>query len=811
MKTLITMARICHITGSILIALIFVIAIPFCSLAQGPVVVTADQPNVWTLEQAHYLLAQMHRRNLDLRAEKLGNLDANDINGTRVEALRSLLDISAEFDEAAAVKNRQIKGDIKYNTERKSNLTEQRDKLYEESLVLTRQIAALKIKRAQTTDEATQKDLDAQIAELEIVRAAVKEQIDQKTAEINSLSTIGTFVTPTPGPASTTNKASAAYEGALADAVKEVTKQFTSAPQLNASLRLDNYLQMQYEILSKQLTLLRDEVGPGERLIFLEMPQSINTSYDKADNKWIQSWWKISGFARCIAYRAPAPADFTLPCTKVKGSGNRFSYDSDPQMTTWEIIRNLNSAAELAKFENSLRLSAGDIELKQDVSRREELRDSYPSRDSVDRAYPAFSISQVIPQDSNSTVATALTSHLVGGAGIAGQITAEIAGYDAARGAMITDCSAALVQPGPGVNQDAADLANVPTRNTCLARKQTLRTRKDALKAKLVASFNAFLDNTALAGHADWTLISSRVDAVPQDVPRNSRVFRRFVLSELLDFRMPKSNALDVKESRPFQLALGGRNVDVSDRSIRIVDMFPKQSSINVNELKIESNAFSFRFLLKLLTGIGASLSYERNRERYSQFVQQELYSSSFGKGSNEFGWTFKPMPGTKRVLSGTKTTYAIMVIPDDISAVIMRSKGAYFSRSATEPRWFEDDGWIQGQGQDTRGWAGAEQTFVIPIPDGGSLSNNDFYVTSIRYKPVKLGNRVVVSIFGRNFSSQTGVIVNGVPLLPSLGLAQPFIVDDSDTTRTFANSLGMHLPPVKGSFERIDSNQILI
>ncbi len=35
------------------------------------IVINADQPNVWTLEQAHYLLAQMHRRNLDLRTKNL--------------------------------------------------------------------------------------------------------------------------------------------------------------------------------------------------------------------------------------------------------------------------------------------------------------------------------------------------------------------------------------------------------------------------------------------------------------------------------------------------------------------------------------------------------------------------------------------------------------------------------------------------------------------------------------------------------------------------------------------------------------------
>src|SRR5262245_53239127 len=56
------------------------------------IIVNAEQPNVWTLEQAHYLLAQMHRRNLDLRAKKLEDLDANEINGLRFDILRQLIE-----------------------------------------------------------------------------------------------------------------------------------------------------------------------------------------------------------------------------------------------------------------------------------------------------------------------------------------------------------------------------------------------------------------------------------------------------------------------------------------------------------------------------------------------------------------------------------------------------------------------------------------------------------------------------------------------------------------------------------------------
>ena len=45
---------------------------------------------------------------------------------------------------------------------------------------------------------------------------------------------------------------------------KAITENFTKDvaknPRLAATVKLDNYIQMQYELLAKQLTLLRDEV-----------------------------------------------------------------------------------------------------------------------------------------------------------------------------------------------------------------------------------------------------------------------------------------------------------------------------------------------------------------------------------------------------------------------------------------------------------------------------------------------------------------------------------------------------------------------
>ena len=57
--------------------------------AQNPVIVTVGQPNIWSLEQAHYLLARMRRQSLDLESKTPGEqeLDPNSVNISRLESL----------------------------------------------------------------------------------------------------------------------------------------------------------------------------------------------------------------------------------------------------------------------------------------------------------------------------------------------------------------------------------------------------------------------------------------------------------------------------------------------------------------------------------------------------------------------------------------------------------------------------------------------------------------------------------------------------------------------------------------------------
>jgi hypothetical protein len=393
------------------------------------------------------------------------------------------------------------------------------------------------------------------------------------------------------------------------EAVTSRVKDFNEkTPRPNASLQLENFLQMQYEIIAKQLTLLRDEVGPGERLLFLELPQTVNVTHHEADKKWAQSWWRITGYTK--------------------------------------------------------------------------------RRKALDR--------KTSGADSND---------------------------------------------GP------------PT--------PTSQKMEDILQAMRPGS----------------NLSGSKTEYVD----------------------------LEGGPDSAWQMPSGAK---INNRLVRTVELIPRQSSLNVNDLKLRTKAGAFTAVLSTLFGFGARLNVQRQREQFSQFVQQELYSSAFGKGAREFGWTFTPMPGTDRLLSGVRTTFAVVVVPEEATSIVMESNGCYFPRSAYPPLDFEDT-------TDER-WHASKRTsrncsepraFIAPIPVGEE-GRNDFWVRGLSYQPVDKGKRIVVLVSGSNFSSQMGVLVNGVPLAHSVGLAQPLIRDDSKALRSAMDELKGE--KVRGRLERVDSNKIV-
>lgn len=89
-------------------ALLLSIFPPRATAQDGPrVIIEIGQPSVWSLGQAHYLLAKMHRRNrkLTTRFHDENDLDSNRITMTRIEALRQSIGVEGQFDQGMGVRN----------------------------------------------------------------------------------------------------------------------------------------------------------------------------------------------------------------------------------------------------------------------------------------------------------------------------------------------------------------------------------------------------------------------------------------------------------------------------------------------------------------------------------------------------------------------------------------------------------------------------------------------------------------------------------------------------------------------------------
>lgn len=514
-----------------------------------PVVITFGQPNVWSLDQAHYLLSQLRERSLDFTAARLAELDANETHGTRLDFMRQIFELAAEFRQPV------------------------------------------------TSGSPTPTPSPAAIPAGTPERVAAGNLFDG--------SALGKI---------------------LAD--DELRRRLFSDPKLNAITKLDNHIQLQYEIVARQLTLLRDEVRPGERLVFLELPQSVYTTDDKADNKLAQVWWQVDGYNEYNPLdeltKGIELADAALNRLKVEAAN--MSKETCAADVVQSYCRDSEGAAckkrqeQCSKFRELAYWQAS----RDALSKRKEEEENAQSRRKVE----------------------------------------------------------SLLQGGP------ADLADV----------------------------------RAMAG-------------------------KKF---EPVRGTAPAANAAAL--------------VEYNQAKVRTIDVIPHQSSLNVNDVQetVKSSfiAASFSFLF----GLGARTSFQRQRDQFEQFLHQELYASGFGKGDSLFGWTFGPIPGTKRVAPGLRTTFAAVIVPDRAESIALSARGCFFHREDNEP----PDAMNQKAG--SKWWdnndreCGPAKHYLLPIPNGGGTRN--FWVTGIEYVPFKAsGQRMVALIKGENFSTQVGVLINGVPL----------------------------------------------
>jgi len=548
-----------------------------------PVVITIGRPNIWSFEQAHYLLARMHHRNRELQAASLQNLDPNKVNATRIKLLRQMLGVSADFSQTQ--KPPSENGEVS----------------------------------------------------------------ETQTAE---------------------NKAS--LESTLPSSVIKDFEKFMEDPKLNASTELANYVNLQYEIIAQQLTTLRDEVGNGERLVFLELPTSIYTTPKKGDKRLAQIWWRIKGFSRL---------------------------NEDVTKDAETIKRNVH-------------------QIRNDLEKILEM-----------------------PQD---------------------QITApeSLMGLDR--------INFHLNWMSTTVDKDSKLGTLKPQINAVKLKIDNLTTLQNSLKCEMPKKLFAGEENLPPPTASELVQAARQARQMFLNSPVTVRGKIKGVNHDCTEY-IPLNN--EVKEKKGDQeIVTVTKN---SDEAVRTVDLIPRQSSLNVNETYDSVNGLNIWGGFAWLFGLGVKANFQRQKEDFQQFLHQEIYASGFGKGETDFGWTFGPLPGTKRLAPGLRTTYAVVIVPKDAETINLTAKGCFFKQAYNQPYNYQTTERWNKENDDR--FCEQEQDFFINVPNGGDYQG--FSINQIRYfEGQEPGSRIVVSVKGENFSPQIGVTINGISLCQTVGIAQPYL-----------------------------------
>ena len=829
----------------------------FAQQQRRPIVITFGQPNIWSLEQAHYLLARMHRQNLDLQTAPLGLLDPNAANASRIDILKTLLQAGVSFDQAVGLNNELLRRDKVFNSDRRRQLLNNRSALQAESTQLSRDLAALRTAKARAGSEAERTEIQNSIDAKTEQKAAVDNELTQTNDEVKDLSsTTGEFQSATVPEFNTSP-----LSGDLDELIDKV--QFIN-PSIAATLRLDNHIQLQYEIISKQLSLLRDEVGPGERLVFLELPQSINSTQDRAEDKMAQTWWRIAGYTtvdkdmvfrlelrRLLAEIAGINTDLGISRTlRDRNESNRRYLQRNVDDVCDEKARLEAYIASLQAEQK--RIENTEKELEAAVSAATKTRDT--AKAALDEAIKSRNRRRILRAQQRLRDSKSI---LQGAEGRLQAFTLErdsrcpeiIAKINTARAEIETHESTieqkrlaiqAIDEQISKLDKDHARLLNSYTslstkyeRLKIERAKQDIRAKRDRVERLLqgggaptediVQQVMNLLPDQAGIKMAEYktrqNLKRPRCPQIDYDEARPNRP----VVDETARHQAAESNcdprtfinleeaaSADVNDDDSDNNDLRQPRSEVRKRGIRTVDIIPRQNAINVQDTKQRVSRTGIFAALSFLFGFAGKFTYERQREQAEQFLNQELFTSGFGKGEKDFGWSFYPFAGTKQLASGVRTTFAVAIIPENAETLVLKARGCYFPRKNNQPLNYNMTGrhdWIDNNNADKAKCTPDEQVFVLPVP-GGSGDGADYYVTDIRYSPYQQpGNRIVVSIRGQNLPSQIGILINGVPLREAVGLGQLNVEAILGDERTRDNCVAQTC----GRFERIDANQIVL
>jgi hypothetical protein len=746
------------------------------------VIVDLGTPQIFTMEQAHYLLERNRALDLGLQEQNPSPLNPNDTAGVRASALQTLFSGSVSFDAALGAKNRAAVTQFNSQVAQYNALYSQRAVYMAQQAAVTGALAAAQI-QLQTLQAASPPATQA-IAQQQNLISQLTAQNTMLSSEITSLdSVIGTA--PTVPNISTSAPADETTATALGSnsTFDNIVKGFNTGPgasKLSASVQLDNYVNFQYEMVAKQLTLLQDQAGPNSRVLFVELPHSIYVTdklhlYPYFGGLWghhlVQSWWTIGGALQVKPLNEWAVENGAhRPPTLLEAIELNRKFEAFAK-TGMALVR-ANELNELKRLDDIH--DANVKQLNDDATAT--INDLEAQKRSLQA--PAAPSHEPIKETPESKKAP----------------KCNCPADNAAKRPTVADLSAREERI---LSQLSADIAQEDDAYKVARQKATDAQTPEQISAAAAQSISW------LALKAFLNSYSSAEDHQADAKAAESPISGNFNFLSASNKNSEDQTNFDAWASYWLYGAIGREIGTPGSESAPIyaLDLIPRQSSLNVAEANASTRQIGFAGVFSWLSGLGARARYERQKQEFSQYTQVETYATAFGKGDFTFGWTFGPNPGTKQIGAGLRTTYAILVVPKDTRVVRLNAIGCGYRRREVPRNPFapatgkmkepESNGLQTWTGPTAQNKLDSEdcgrlRTFDVDVPN----SDDNFWIENAQYTPVPAGQRATLTISGR-FGDTVGVLVNGTPLQKVPSITQPLLTPAGYAVPTNAGDAG--------------------
>lgn len=256
------------------------------------------------------------------------------------------------------------------------------------------------------------------------------------------------------------------------------------------------------------------------------------------------------------------------------------------------------------------------------------------------------------------------------------------------------------------------------------------------------------------------------------------------------------------------------RSVNLDSKPF-VFEMSPGQAAVNIARSEVRESRFRIVGIFKTLIGWGGGVDYQRQRDIFRQFLQQDVFIAAQGKGSSsEFGWDFSPMPGSEYLAPGAYTSYGVIAIPKFWNTIRFATKGDWTLKperggEAVPVREITSNASCLAVEELCPHRRIRQDPFSIKLPEP-----SDYWIDRLLYDAVPAGEEISVIIMGKGFSQETSVLINNIPLDPRWRLIDPTSSDVSysgprNGASPIAVEPGGGERKVVGSFELMSSDSI--